>query len=218
MGPSDVVVLAAGALGAGYLVGRARRLLRADRATAPTAPTVPSGTGSPSIAVVIPARDEAANLPGLLASLATQTRAPTEVVVVDDHSTDGTAAVARACGATVTSAPPLPDGWSGKAWACWTGAAATTSPVLVFLDADVVLAPDALARVEHAAASESATTLVSVQPFHTPVRPDEQLERAVQRRGVGGRPPRPSPEPQRVRTVPAHESGRLRGRGWPRPR
>jgi 4,4'-diaponeurosporenoate glycosyltransferase len=75
----------------------------------------------------------------------------------------------------VVGAPPLPDGWSGKAWACWTGVRQTTSPVLVFLDADVVLAPDALARIEAAAAVQDARTLVSVQPWHVPKRPYEQL-------------------------------------------
>ena len=85
----------------------------------------------PRISIVVPARDEAHNLPRLLASLAALTPAPAEVIVVDDHSTDGTGDLARAAGATVVVPPPLPPGWLGKAWACHAGAqVATASPTV----------------------------------------------------------------------------------------
>lgn len=93
--------------------------------------------------------------------------------MVDDHSTDATSAVARAGGATVVSAPSLPDGWTGKAWACATGAGVAAGERIVFLDADVVLEPSGLARIvgEHGRVGG----LVSVQPLHVTVRPYERL-------------------------------------------
>ena len=134
----------------------------------------PGGTGpATGAAVVIPARDEESTLPVLLASLRAQDPAPAEVVVVDDGSSDATADVARRSGATVVECEPVPSGWTGKAWACWTGAQATTSPTLVFLDADTEVAPGGLERVlgEHGRRSG----LVSVQPFHVTRRPYERL-------------------------------------------
>ena len=140
-------------------------------------PAVPGGDAAPALAaavsVVVPARDEAANLPRLLASLAVQRPAPAEVIVVDDDSSDGTAAVAAAGGAAVVPCPPLPRGWTGKSWACWTGAGAAAAPTLVFLDADTELEPGGLEQVlaEH----RRAGGLVSVQPFHQTRRPYERL-------------------------------------------
>ena len=128
------------------------------------------GTDLSGVSVVVPARNEAAQLPRLLRSLA-GTRA--EVVVVDDDSTDGTPSIAATHGATVVSSAPLPDGWAGKAWACEVGARAATRDVLVFVDADVRFAPGALGRV--VATLEERGGLVSVQPFHVPEQPSEHL-------------------------------------------
>jgi 4,4'-diaponeurosporenoate glycosyltransferase len=75
------------------------------------------------MSVIVPARDEERSLPRLLRSLAGQTMPPLEVIVVDDHSRDDTAARAAAAGARVLSSAPLPDGWTGKTWACHQGAA-----------------------------------------------------------------------------------------------
>lgn len=122
------------------------------------------------VSVVVPARNEAAQLPRLLRSLS-GTRA--EVVVVDDDSTDGTPSVASSHGATVVSSTPLPEGWGGKAWACQVGAEAAGGDVLVFVDADVRFAPGALGRV--VAALDEHGGLVSVQPFHVPGSPVEHL-------------------------------------------
>lgn len=136
---------------------------------------VPPGSGRggrpASVSVVIPARDEEATLPALLASLRALPLA--EVVVVDDGSVDATAPVARAAGATVLPASPPPPGWTGKAWACQLGADATSGELLLFLDADTVLAPDSLAGLLEL--HEDHGGLVSVQPFHQVERPYEQL-------------------------------------------
>lgn len=90
-------------------------------------PAVPSpGRSSwPSVVAVIPARDEADVIGTSVASLLAQDyRGAFSVIVVDDHSSDGTAGVCRLAAAreapgrvTVVAAPPLPDGWSGKLWA-----------------------------------------------------------------------------------------------------
>jgi 4,4'-diaponeurosporenoate glycosyltransferase len=125
------------------------------------------------VSVVVPARNEADRLPDLLASLGRQSLVPVEVVVVDDGSTDATAEVAAAAGARVVEAPPVPDGWTGKSWACATGVDATDGDVVVFLDADVVLADDALAAVVDA--WRDGGGMVSVQPHHHPRRPVEAL-------------------------------------------
>jgi 4,4'-diaponeurosporenoate glycosyltransferase len=124
--------------------------------------------------VVIPARNEENNIVGVLESVSSNSMNGPDIIVVDDHSTDQTANRAAAAGATVVSAPPLPDSWTGKCWACHTGQAAApgSSTVLVFVDADVRLAPDALA---HIAGRAAADTLVSVQPWHDAGPGFEQL-------------------------------------------
>jgi 4,4'-diaponeurosporenoate glycosyltransferase len=127
----------------------------------------------PSVSVVVPARDEEQTLPLLLDSLRQQGPAVTEVLVVDDASQDATAEVARGGGARVLPAGTPPPGWTGKAWACHAGTEATTGELLLFLDADTVLAPGALTGLLDAHARHGG--LVSVQPHHVVVRPYEQL-------------------------------------------
>ena len=115
----------------------------------PLAP--PPGT-RPSVSVLIPARDEEEAIgPAVEAALAS-TGVDLEVVVLDDHSRDGTAAVVRGLAGrdprvSLREAPELPAGWCGKQHACAVLAGLATRPVLVFLDADVRLAPDGLARL-----------------------------------------------------------------------
>ncbi|CAA9217186.1 MAG: hypothetical protein AVDCRST_MAG20-431 [uncultured Acidimicrobiales bacterium] len=132
----------------------------------------PARARGPAVSVVVPARDEAVNLPHLLASLVPQLRPGDEVVVVDDHSQDATAEVAAAGGATVVPAPPLPAGWAGKQWACHTGAVVAVNDLLVFLDADTRIAPGGLARI---AAAGAASGLTSIQPYHLVPRWPERL-------------------------------------------
>lgn len=125
------------------------------------------------VSIVIPARDEAATLPALLASIAACGARPREVIVVDDHSTDGTATVAIAGGATVITAPPLPAGWAGKCWACHTGAAAAQARRILFLDADTTLSRGALTAL--VATHERCGGLLSVAPHHVTVHRYEEL-------------------------------------------
>ncbi|MCU1369526.1 MAG: hypothetical protein JWO77_720 [Ilumatobacteraceae bacterium] len=134
-----------------------------------------AGDDPPSVAVIIPARNEAHSLPNLLASLRTQSLVPGQVLVVDDGSTDATAPIAAAAGAEVLHAPPLPAGWVGKSWACQAGSRHARGDMLVFLDADTVLAPDGLERIVASWQRESPDGLLSVQPFHTTSAGYEQL-------------------------------------------
>ncbi|WP_433578974.1 glycosyltransferase [Nocardia brasiliensis] len=104
------------------------------------------------VTVCVPARDEATRLPGLLADLRAQRGvARLRVLVLDDASTDDTYGVALEAAAgdpriTVLRNDTEPvDRWTGKAAACARLAQDVRTPVLVFLDADVRLAPDAIA-------------------------------------------------------------------------
>jgi hypothetical protein len=102
-----------------------------------------------AVSVLLPLRDEAHRVRPCLEALLAQESVPRlEIVVLDDGSGDGTAEVVRAVAGDrvrlVTGAPP-PAGWLGKPWACHQLAAAAAGDVLVFLDADVILAPRAVA-------------------------------------------------------------------------
>lgn len=127
----------------------------------------------PPCSIVIPARNESATLPVLLASLADELHASDEVIVVDDDSDDDTAAVALARGAQVITAPPLRPGWTGKNSACWAGVNHASHEVVVFLDADTRMAPSGLDRLLAARADRGG--LLSVQPFHSMRRAYERL-------------------------------------------
>ena len=138
------------------------------------APVQP-GDERPACTIVVPARDEEDMLPVLLASIAPQLDERDELVVVDDHSTDATASVARTAGARVIESPALPDGWTGKAHACATGADAARNGTLVFLDADVRVLAGGLDRVLASHARDAPAGLLSVQPHHEVHRPYERL-------------------------------------------
>jgi len=112
----------------------------------------------PEVTVVVPARDEADVVGAAIGSLLDQSyRGPLGVVVVDDRSRDGTADAARAAagqsarpdGLTLVAGKPLPDGWTGKLWAVAQGIDAIDSdtPFLLLTDADIVHAPDNVARL-----------------------------------------------------------------------
>ena len=91
---------------------------------------------SPDVSVIVPARNEEACLANCLRSLVGQAGSSFEVIVVDDHSTDGTREIAESFPVTVINADPLPEGWSGKCNACWSGAKVAKGKWLLFTDAD----------------------------------------------------------------------------------
>lgn len=124
-----------------------------------------AAAGTPRVSVCVPARDEEAVIGRLIASLRRQSYPALEIVVVDDHSTDGTAAIAAAHAeedprVRLLSAPPLPDGWLGKNHALHTASMAATGELLLFVDADTVHHPDAVAdAVTHLGASDVLVVL-----------------------------------------------------------
>lgn len=88
------------------------------------------------VTVIIPARNEAANIERAVRSFP-----GVDVVVADDASSDGTVELARAAGARVIAAPPLPEGHLGKPNACYAGALASITEWLLFVDADTWYEP-----------------------------------------------------------------------------
>ncbi len=125
------------------------------------------------VAVVVPARDEEANLDRCLRSLRAQAHERLRITVVDDGSTDATAAIARRHAEAdprvrvITAAEP-PPGWAGKAHALHVGARAADAEFLLFLDADTEAAPELVGRLV-AAARRWRVDLVSVAG-HPPAR------------------------------------------------
>lgn len=104
------------------------------------------------VSVLVPARNEAQNLRGCIASLAGSLHPVFELIVYDDGSTDGTRELLTELkgefpGLRVETGGALPDGWVGKAHACHRLSEAASGEVLLFLDADVRLTPSGIGRI-----------------------------------------------------------------------
>jgi chlorobactene glucosyltransferase len=149
-------------------------LLRARHASSlddvPAEPPEPA----PLVSVIIPARNEARNIVRCVGSVLASCYPALEVIVVDDHSSDGTGELARELAAVdvrlrVVDAPDLPPGWFGKQWACATGAGAARGELLVFTDADTRHAADLLPRAVNARAAREADllTVAGQQEMHS---------------------------------------------------
>jgi hopene-associated glycosyltransferase HpnB len=138
-------------------------------------PVAPRAASFPDVVAVVPARDEAELVGQTLQSLFAQDyRGNFRVILVDDHSSDGTSAIAEstaeAAGAadrlSIVPAPSLPSGWVGKVWAMHVGlerarAVAPAARYILFTDADIRHAPDSLGRLI-ARAEHDALDLVSL--------------------------------------------------------
>lgn len=115
-------------------------------------PALADSTSTPHISVLIPARNEEASIADAVSSVLASRNAAVEVIVLDDHSEDRTAAIVTELAAKdprvrLERAPPLPEGWNGKQHACHVLAELARYPILLFIDADVRLEPEALARM-----------------------------------------------------------------------
>jgi hypothetical protein len=115
----------------------------------PPAP-LPGGDSSP-ISVLVPARNEEAAIGRLVADVLASTGIRLELVILDDSSSDATGTIVAELAAAddrlrLVAGRPLPPGWCGKQHACWQLAAAARHDTWVFLDVDVAVAPDGIAR------------------------------------------------------------------------
>ena len=125
---------------------------------------------TPEVSVIIPARNEEDCLADCLATLAGQVQTDYEVIVVDDHSTDNTGAIAGNFPVRLIAADPLPAGWSGKCNAAWSGAQVAKGKWLLFTDADTRHAASSVAQGlqearEHDAALLSYSPTQEVHSF-----------------------------------------------------
>ncbi|MDX1950632.1 MAG: glycosyltransferase family 2 protein [Verrucomicrobiota bacterium] len=131
-------------------------------------PLPKKGRSDQAMSILIPARNEEKNIRQTLESVLQNPGAEFEIIVLDDSSSDGTAEIVREFAAKdsrvrLETAPPLPAGWCGKQYACHVLAKMARNPWLVFMDADVRLNRDALARMS-AFMEQSGADLASGVP------------------------------------------------------
>ncbi|MGC8541149.1 MAG: glycosyltransferase family 2 protein [Phycisphaerae bacterium] len=115
-------------------------------------PLQPPNADPPCVSVLIPARNEESHIQAAAQSVLANQDIMLELIILDDHSTDNTAAIIqtlaqRDARVKLPASTPLPEGWCGKQHACWTLAQHAQFDLMVFMDADVELAPDALIRM-----------------------------------------------------------------------
>lgn len=120
---------------------------------APRLERVPPPARRPRVSLLVPARNEAVNLRETLPPILRVHYDDLEILLLDDDSTDDTAAVVQAHAEglggerlRLIRGAPLPAGWAGKNWACHQLATAAVGEVLIFCDADVTVGPDAILR------------------------------------------------------------------------
>jgi hypothetical protein len=138
------------------------------RAALPRSPISNSSSDeSPRVSVLIPARNEAASIEAAIRSVLSDPNTRLEVLVLDDHSTDDTAVIVQRLAAedprvALHHAPPLPAGWCGKQHACHILSKLARHEWLLFMDADVRLAPSSAGRMVGFARRQSADLISGV--------------------------------------------------------
>lgn len=168
---ADQALAIASAAAGLWLVREARAAVRAvaaERTAAETmlrdGPAKVSEAALPLVSVLVPARNEASRIGPCIGSLLRLDYPATEVIVVDDGSTDGTADVVREAATgdprvRVVPAGALPAGWGGKNHALWRGQAEAKGDWLLFTDADTVHHPRSLRRAMGRMRAEGADLL-----------------------------------------------------------
>lgn len=121
-------------------------------------------TMQPKLSILIPARNETAVIGHTIRALLGQTYRNFELILLDDQSDDGTGASATQAANgderfRLLAGTPLPPGWLGKNWACHQLSQAATGDYLLFADADVRWAPEALAALLALAEAEKSDLL-----------------------------------------------------------
>jgi hypothetical protein len=137
------IALAAGAV---FLLAWLWSLQRAPLVFVPD----PEAAFGERVSVIVPMYNEEGNVDAILGAMRAQTHANLEVIAVNDRSSDGTAArlaewQRRWPELKVVSLPDHPEDWKGKSWAMYHGARVATGEWLIFVDADLELAPDSIA-------------------------------------------------------------------------
>src|SRR5436190_18789563 len=120
----------------------------------------------PLVSIIIPARDEARVIAATVRALLASTYRHFELIVVDDRSTDGTGTAARAVDdprLTVIDGEEPPPGWLGKPWARHQGRRRARGELLLFVNADIVYQPDALAAAVDAL-QRRGTDMITLLP------------------------------------------------------
>jgi chlorobactene glucosyltransferase len=125
-------------------------LKRIDRLAARM--VLPDGMAYPFVSILVPARNEEANIEGCARSLLIQDYPAFEVLVLDDHSQDRTGQILTNLAdqyprLRVLQGKPLPEGWLGKHWACHQLDQAARGQLLLFTDADTRHHPKTLVEV-----------------------------------------------------------------------
>ncbi|MCA9882044.1 MAG: glycosyltransferase [Anaerolineae bacterium] len=134
---------------------------------------------TPHVSILIPARNEAVVIEQTITALLKQTYPNYNIILLDDHSEDGTANIARMAAngnprLTIIQGVDLPHGWMGKSWACHQLAQQTESDFLLFTDADVQWEPEGLAAVM-AMMQQTEADLLSVWPTQATLTWGERL-------------------------------------------
>lgn len=147
------------------------RAVRQAQALQSLQPSHAAREDAPTIAVIVPARNEAANIGACLSGVVAQAYPPAclRIIVVDDNSSDRTVEIVagfaqRARNITLLRSAPLAQGWTGKSQACWIGArTAGDAEWLCFVDADTKPNPSLTASAV-AAAQERSVDFLSLAP------------------------------------------------------